>query len=178
MPSSERMRTCLNYLLCDFVGDENSSFFKQQGYRTDYRNQMPNTRVCFWFVHKSMMPNGAVRNKWNLGLNLLKLSYINVVAGFSQTDAIIKIWCWQQPPNNNWDSQKCAAVERHWVLRLRHNEIQKIHGWGWYFEGEGSPQDLEPWSAFKSKTWSSGLRITAWLLSQIYHQRPWLSQIT
>jgi hypothetical protein len=32
-------------LLCEFFDDENGSIFEQEGYRTDYRNQMPNNGV-------------------------------------------------------------------------------------------------------------------------------------
>ena len=35
----------IKFLLCEFFDDANSSIFEQDGYRTDYRNQMPNNSV-------------------------------------------------------------------------------------------------------------------------------------
>jgi len=35
----------INFLLCEFFDDANDSIFEQEGYRTDYRNQMPNNDV-------------------------------------------------------------------------------------------------------------------------------------
>jgi hypothetical protein len=39
--------SAMKILLCEFFGDVNDSIFEQEGYRTDYRNQIPNTRVLF-----------------------------------------------------------------------------------------------------------------------------------
>ena len=35
----------IKFLLCEFFDDTNNSIFEQEGYRTDYRNQMPNNGV-------------------------------------------------------------------------------------------------------------------------------------
>ncbi len=35
----------IKILLCEFFDDANGSIFEQEGYRTDYRNQMPNNGI-------------------------------------------------------------------------------------------------------------------------------------